>query len=938
MSRRESKTSQNNIVGRWKNGTVAWESEVLSVPRSSSPERPKTSDGLWDDAVKAEPPKLQVMIPASSYKMFQSIPYLSNSAIDMPTYAILSGNNDVSPPSVSTSGVESFQVSALDLQSGSFDANLQRTFSINAGKFHDQTQTKEKTLQVPNNHEVTSSSSSTSGSISGDDEYISETSSHRSSLTSIESLPGLSHDHENEKRDIPEPLQSPKQETPDPFIDRTVPRSPGLSDLIHLVRTPSTTVRTHRRNRSLSSGPVTTLRTLPEANEDQPEPSPTLSEAESELERSLYHLSTAPSRQCSISCQPSMARKPLVPPRSEKRLSIHRDARSVVSEPVPIPVPIPAEPESPKATFLVRSSSVRSTLSLILEEDDDRQISSEAAESVIFHILQNTNTLDDLFNMALINRGFYRVFKRHELELMQTVLRAQSPAAWEFRMTSMPCVDESDDDMNTVSTSEFNTTAFYDNFLRDALIVAGIKHLILERCQSILRPDTVHALRAPHVPHAASRVDDALYRIWTFCLLFGSDLGREDDIATQMDWLRGGVEAHQVSAESSFSSSGSLFMSSTLLICSEHFGRGNEAGLTAEQLYDMTELWNCLRTISQGIIGRTERARQFGVFDCTDVRGGDIDGEEAMLGKSLVHPPSLTKSLTPPTEEWHNYLLTLGLPTILDISSPTNSLLAFALARRHHWTSWVPPLPGSSRSQFLRECVSRLYEERIFEAFSPVASASASLRDLRRKRGSSLALELKKRKANLAQDAPYVHTEVMMSRANTIVERLSGGGSAAAQQMEQHQALPSDFSQHPAFRDAAHAQLGTEEVPSLPPSTPNQYTPPMQSPGLRRSSYAHIMPPLSPPPAGITVLALPPPPPPPPAPAAASVLVSQQHPFQIALQASDASMHSPEKAIFRIVEMGFTADEAKGALKITDLGDGLRVDRAVEYLLRQQSA
>jgi hypothetical protein len=709
MSRRESK-SQNNIVGRWKNGAVAWESEVLSVRKSSSPERPKTSDGLPDNETKAEPPKLQVVIPASSYKMFQAIPYLSNSAINVPTYDILNGTHEVSPPSVSTTGAESFQVSALDLQSGSYDANLQRTYSYNANKFHDQTQPKpEKTLQVPITQEAASSSSSTTGSISGDDENTSEVSSYRSSLTSLDSLSGISHDYETEKRYSPEPVLSPKQEMRDPLTDQVTPQSPGLSDLIHLVRTPSTTQRTHRRNRSLSSGPVTTLRTLPEANEEQAEPSPTLSEAEIEFEHSLSQLSTAPSRKRSISREPSLARKPVVPPRSEKRLSIRRDARRVVSEPVPLVIPMLVEPESPKETFLVRSSSVRSTLSLILEEDDGRQISSEDAEVVIFHILENTDSLDDLLNMALINRGFYRVFKRHELDLMQKVLRAQSPAAWEFRMTSMPCADESDDEVSTMPTPEFTAATFYDNFLRDAHIMAGIKHLILERCQSILRPDTVRSLRAPHVPHASSRVDDALYRIWTFCLLFGSDLGREDDIATQMDWLRGGIEAHQVCAESSFSSSGSLFMNSTLLICSEHFGRGNEGGLTAEQLYDMTELWNCLRTISQGIIGRTEQARQFGVFDCTDVRGGDIDGEEMMLGKSsfphnsVITPANALSrgmaqlSLDSWSPHYLRYLLNhkpaSGLyscpPSSLDhLATSTPRILAFSLPPRMR----LPPL------------------------------------------------------------------------------------------------------------------------------------------------------------------------------------------------------------------------------------------------------
>ena len=47
----------------------------------------------------------------------------------------------------------------------------------------------------------------------------------------------------------------------------------------------------------------------------------------------------------------------------------------------------------------------------------------------------------------------------------------------------------------------------------------------------------------------------------------------------------------------------------------------------------MTELWNCFNWLVQGLEGRTEQARQFGVFDNTEVRGGDIDGEEAMLGK-----------------------------------------------------------------------------------------------------------------------------------------------------------------------------------------------------------------------------------------------------------------------------------------------------------------
>lgn len=61
--------------------------------------------------------------------------------------------------------------------------------------------------------------------------------------------------------------------------------------------------------------------------------------------------------------------------------------------------------------------------------------------------------------------------------------------------------------------------------------------------------------------------------------------------------------------------------------------------------------------------------------------------------------------------------------------------------------------------------------------------------------------------------------------------------------------------------------------------------------------------------------------------------VFQQHPAQTGIYDSPAHENTAEKAIYRIVEMGFTADEAREALMKTDMGDGLRVDRAVEMLL-----
>ena len=121
-----------------------------------------------------------------------------------------------------------------------------------------------------------------------------------------------------------------------------------------------------------------------------------------------------------------------------------------------------------------------------------------------------------------------------------------------------------------------------------------------------------------------------------FCKIFGCDKDREDDLIAQMDWLRGGVLAHQDSCSSTISSSDSFYISSVLLGAPDHFAKGNNGGLNAEELYDMLEMWNCLTTITSSLVGETDQARQYGVFDYTNVQGGDIDGEEDMLGKPVI--------------------------------------------------------------------------------------------------------------------------------------------------------------------------------------------------------------------------------------------------------------------------------------------------------------
>lgn len=265
-----------------------------------------------------------------------------------------------------------------------------------------------------------------------------------------------------------------------------------------------------------------------------------------------------------------------------------------------------------------------------------RNITPTCAEGVILGIFRSLESLDDLFATAVLNKGFYRVFQRYELDLIKGTVRGTSPAAWEFREIAFPGHDMlHDEDLEmTRPSEEYTPSTYLQLHKRDVQVIRLIKSLIKDKCQSFVRPEISIALISSNTTDA-TRVDDALWRIWTFCKIFGSGKAREDDIVAQQDWLKGGIMVHQPAC--TFSIMSTDYMNDTLVGAPECFAKGNQGGLTAEQLFDMMELWNCLGVLLQGFAGRTDQAREYGIYDCTDVRGGDIDGEEMMLGR---HNPS----------------------------------------------------------------------------------------------------------------------------------------------------------------------------------------------------------------------------------------------------------------------------------------------------------
>lgn len=603
-----------------------------------------------------------------------------------------------------------------------------------------------------------------------------------------------------------------------------------------------------------------------------------------------------------------------------------------------------------------------------------RAITPEIAENVILRILFNLESLDDLFTTAIVNRGFYRVFKRHELDLMKSSLRKMSPPAWEHREICYPGHDRHDpEDLETARPrQDYTPTSYLQYYTRDMYIIAALKSLIKDKCESFVRPEISAALGS-NEPADMARVDDALWRIWTFCKIFGCGKNREEDIVAQMDWLKGGLLVHQKVCTFSIQFE-SIDMNDTLANAPECFALGNEGGLSAEQLFDMMELWNCLGVLLQPFEGRTIQAREHGVYENTEVRGGDIDGEEAML------------------DEWYYYLLTLGLSAVLDLAAPCRRAdsSAFVLASQNGWIDWAPPVFGGTRRNFLKEAASRVYEDKIAMTYAE-SSTKEVQRQLSKQRIQNHITELRRRK-NSGERRPEIRMsqERPISEWEDVIAGLNRPRPAPTSNLVSH--IPSLRSAAPISGSSLNQQLlasvselpiaRTSPVPARPASPPRRTVampllpspPPSTVPTDwdHRNSMAPSMPSIDEHPAFRTRRESIPDMPSleshpyfthqhlpqhqqseqqsqqtqPGSARSATHSASgshssegdqrpafQQHPAQ-RIHETDSAENTADKAIYRIVEMGFTPEAARQALRLTDQGDGLRVDRAVELLLR----
>ncbi|OGM48892.1 hypothetical protein ABOM_003211 [Aspergillus bombycis] len=306
---------------------------------------------------------------------------------------------------------------------------------------------------------------------------------------------------------------------------------------------------------------------------------------------------------------------------------------------------------------------------------------------VMLRILQQVDCLEDLFSVARVNRVAYKTFKAHELPLIQRTLWKVSPPAWELRQVSEVAIPYT---KNGPDGSPLAASLYLRHYARDLETLVRIKILIWCSCRAVVREEMMEALCNTGSERGAA-VEDAIWRVWTFCHLFGSRKGRECDLTGQVRWLRGQTCSSVLPQVCCTSPDPSDF-NTVLFTPPDGFAHGNQGPLSEEQLCDMLEVWTAMATLLDFLRVQTPHARRYGVFNNTGITPGNKQQEEFMLNA------------------WLDFILTLGPAAVLELAQSGRRFgpgTAFAHANSNGWTHWNPPPfnSGSPDSGFLAAAV-----------------------------------------------------------------------------------------------------------------------------------------------------------------------------------------------------------------------------------------
>ncbi|RDW81484.1 uncharacterized protein DSM5745_05041 [Aspergillus mulundensis] len=296
---------------------------------------------------------------------------------------------------------------------------------------------------------------------------------------------------------------------------------------------------------------------------------------------------------------------------------------------------------------------------------------SHSRISIFHRIMQEVDDLPDLFSLALVNKASYLAFKSDELGLMKNTLKKNSPPAWELRQ-----IKEIQCDAGNPESRALAANLYLRHYTWDLMQLARIKFLLHDFCEPLLSRDIVIDLRDPYDTRAG-RVDAAIWRVWTFCHLFGNRKDRESDLQGQSRWLRGQRTGSVALPQVCRTSPDPSDFNTVLFSPPDGFAQGNPStGLSRQELLDMVDIWIAMGALLDFLRKQTNLARQNGVFDAAETKPKSSREEVHML------------------RAWLDFILTLGPAAVLELApaGPTSDpTQAFRRAKANGWTQWSPP-------------------------------------------------------------------------------------------------------------------------------------------------------------------------------------------------------------------------------------------------------
>lgn len=291
------------------------------------------------------------------------------------------------------------------------------------------------------------------------------------------------------------------------------------------------------------------------------------------------------------------------------------------------------------------------TLSPILRASDD----------ILINIFSNLDSLSSMSSLARTHSRFHDVLEPNKLYVLRGIVNN----------ISIPAHDLLELLRNTDTCT---AKSYIEDYIFNFEVVSALKALIQLRCRYFLNSGKMdfHNQRAEQV------FDDALYNIWTFCIVFKGQVG-EKYLERQAEWWR-------------------------------------RRNMSMRGLLDVLEIWGCLGVLLRPFVDAPELARRHGVIENRPMSSTYATEVMVELGQfvSLIKLSTAKIKTNGHLEQWISYLQTQGLDTIkLIVESPEadhNKRYAIVIAKGlNQWRTkghQKKPYP-----MFLKDSASRVYKE-----------------------------------------------------------------------------------------------------------------------------------------------------------------------------------------------------------------------------------